>query len=64
MLGDTAEPALKYGGGPKSERSILGAVSNVGRFVEQIEQEVEGQHQKFAAAVAEIARKLAESHRE
>lgn len=63
-LADTVDPALKYGGGPESERSILNALSNVARFVEQIEREVEGQHQQFAAALAEVASKLADRQRE
>ncbi|MBW8311752.1 MAG: RelA/SpoT domain-containing protein [Rhizobium sp.] len=63
-LADTIDPALKYGSGPENQRSILHALSTVAHFVEQIELEVEGQHQQFAAALAEVARKLADLHKE
>lgn len=63
-LADTIDPALKYGGGPEGPRAILHALSNVADFVEQIELDGTEQHQKFAAALAEIASQLAELHRE
>ncbi len=63
-LADTVDPALKYGGGPESPRAILHALSNVAHFVEQIELDGAGQHQMFAAALAEVASKLADVHRE
>jgi len=63
-LADTIDPALKYGGGPEGPRAILHALSNVTHFVEQIELDGTGQHQKFAAALAEVASKLAHLHRE
>jgi GTP pyrophosphokinase len=62
-LADTIDPALKYGGGPEGSRAILNALSNVAHFVEQIELDGTGQHHQFAAALAEVARKLADLHR-
>jgi putative GTP pyrophosphokinase len=63
-LADTIDPALKYGGGPQGQRAIIQALSNVAHFVEQIELDGAGQHQQFAAALAEVASKLADLHRE
>ncbi|MHA6202976.1 hypothetical protein ACXU4B_00960 [Dyella soli] len=63
-LADTIDPALKYGGGPEGPRAILRALSNVAHFVEQIELDGTGQHQLFAVAIAEVASKLADLHRE
>ncbi|MEH8015771.1 RelA/SpoT domain-containing protein [Rheinheimera muenzenbergensis] len=63
-LADTVDPALKYGGGPQGPRDILKALSKVGGFVEQIELEGAGQHQQFAAALAEVASRLADLHKE
>jgi putative GTP pyrophosphokinase len=63
-LADTIDPALKYGGGPEDPRAILHALSNVARFVEQIELDGVAQHQQFAAALAEVASRLADLHRE
>jgi ppGpp synthetase/RelA/SpoT-type nucleotidyltranferase len=63
-LADTIDPALKYGGGPEGPRAILNALSNVAHFVEQIELDGTGQHHQFAAALAEVASKLADLHRE
>lgn len=62
-LADTIDPALKYGGGPQESRDILKALSNVAHFVEQIGLEGTGQHQQFAAALAEVASRLAELHK-
>lgn len=63
-LADTIDPALKYGGGPEGPRAILNALSNVAHFVEQIELDGVGQHHQFAAALAEVASKLADLDRE
>lgn len=63
-LADTIDPALKYGGGPDDPRAILGALSKIVQFVEQIELDGMGQHQRFAAALAEVAGRLADLHRE
>lgn len=63
-LADTIDPALKYGGGPEGPQVILRALSNVTHFVEQIELDGAMQHQQFAAAIAEVASKLADLHRE
>jgi ppGpp synthetase/RelA/SpoT-type nucleotidyltranferase len=63
-LADTIDPALKYGGGPEDPRAILNALSNVAHFVEQIELDGIGQHHQFAAALAEVASKLADLNRE
>jgi ppGpp synthetase/RelA/SpoT-type nucleotidyltranferase len=63
-LADTIDPELKYGGGPQGQRAIIQALSNVAHFVEQIELDGTGQHQQFAAALAEVASKLADLHRE
>lgn len=63
-LADTIDPALKYGGGPESPRAILQALSNVAQFVEQIDLHGAEQHHRFAAALAEVANKLAHVHRE
>lgn len=63
-LADTIDPALKYGGGPKGPLAIIQALSKVAHFVEQIELDGTGQHQQFAAALAEVASKLADLHRE
>lgn len=63
-LADTIDPALKYGEGPKGPLAIIQALSNVAHFVEQIELDGTGQHQQFAAALAEVASKLADLHRE
>lgn len=63
-LADTIDPALKYGGGPDDPRAILRALSKIVQFVEQVELEGTVQHQKFAAALAEVAGKLADVHRE
>lgn len=63
-LADTIDPALKYGGGPEEPRAILKALSNVAHFVEQIELEGTKQHQQFAAAIAEVASRLANLHKE
>ena len=62
-LADTVDPALKYGGGPKATLAIIQALSNVAHFVEQIELDGTGQHQEFAAALAEVAGRLADSDR-
>lgn len=63
-LADTVDPALKYGGGPANQRAILNALSSVAHFVEQMELDGVGQHHLFAAALAEVASKLAELNRE
>ena len=63
-LADTIDPALKYGGGPEGPRAILNALSNVTQFVEQIELDGSGLHHQFAAALAEVASKLAHMNRE
>lgn len=63
-LADTIDPALKYGGGPEEPRAILKALSNVAHFVEQIKLEGAKQHQQFAAALAEVASRLANLHKE
>ncbi len=63
-LADTIDPALKYGGGPEGPRTILQNLSNVANFVEQIELEGSMQHQQFAAALAEVANRLADLHKE
>jgi ppGpp synthetase/RelA/SpoT-type nucleotidyltranferase len=63
-LADTIDPALKYGGGPDDPRAILGALSKIVQFVEQMGLDGAGQHQRFAAALAETAAKLAALHRE
>jgi ppGpp synthetase/RelA/SpoT-type nucleotidyltranferase len=63
-LADTVDPALKYGQGPQDALDILNALSNVAHFVEQMELAGIDQHQKFAAALAEVASRLAHLHRE
>jgi ppGpp synthetase/RelA/SpoT-type nucleotidyltranferase len=63
-LADTIDPALKYGGGPEGPRTILNALSDVAHFVEQIELDGAGQHHQFAAALAEVASRLADLDRE
>lgn len=63
-LADTIDPALNYGGGPEGQRAILNALSNVAHFVQQMELDGIGQHDLFAAALAEVASRLADLNRD